>query len=348
MDKQEYVYVENLNKSYGEKRVLRDLSFSVQRGETFALLGVNGAGKTTALECIEGLRRPDSGEIAVCGVDVSRNLPAVQKVLGVQLQSTALPETMTAREAMQLFCAWHHVQSRGDLLERFDMAGKYINKPYAALSTGRKRRLHLALALCHNPQVLILDEPTAGLDVEGRHALHKELKELKSEGVCILIATHDLAEAESLCDTIAILKEGHIVLKGNPMELTASASIQSKVLIKTRMSCLKTNPLENIAQPVLLEDDYLSFACKDSAELLLDLLTHIKTCGDSVIDLRVERASIEDLFLSVAGRTHWYESILCTTIYPVQKRFARQKRARGLLSCSNGFFSHYGKHYENA
>jgi len=154
---------------------------------------------------------------------------------------------------------------------------------------------------CHNPKVLILDEPTAGLDVEGRHALHKELKKLKADGVSILIATHDMAEAETLCDTIAILKDGHIVRQGNPMELTASASIQSRVILKTRKSCLKTNPLMNTRQPDYLEDEYLSFACVDVAEFLLSILTHIKSCGDSVVDLMVERASIEDIFLSVAG-----------------------------------------------
>jgi len=298
---QDYISVKNLSKSYGKKQVLQDISFSVQRGETFALLGVNGAGKTTTIECIEGLRKPDSGIITVCGQDVTKNLHAVQEALGVQLQSTALSDTMTSKESMQLFCAWHQVPFRNDLLERFDMAGEYLNKSYAALSTGRKRRLHLALALCHNPKVLILDEPTAGLDIEGRHALHKELKRLKSEGVSILIATHDMAEAEALCDTIAILKDGQIVRKGNPMELTASASIQSRVILKTRKYCLKTNSLKHIGKPILLEDEYLSYACEDAAELLLTILTHIKACGDTVVDLRVERASIEDLFLSVAG-----------------------------------------------
>ena len=298
---QNYISAKNLSKSYGKKVVLHDISFSVQRGETFGLLGINGAGKTTTIECIEGLRKPNSGEITICGIDVSKNLHSVQEVLGVQLQSTALTETMTAKEAMQLFCSWHHVSYRNDLLERFDMAGEYLNKAYASLSTGRKRRLHLALALCHNPKVLILDEPTAGLDVEGRHALHKELKKLKADGVSILIATHDMAEAETLCDTIAILKDGQIVRKGNPMELTASASIQSRVILKTRESCLKTNPLKNIEQPDFLEDEYLSFACVDVADLLLTILTHIKASGDTVVDLRVERASIEDIFLSVAG-----------------------------------------------
>ncbi len=292
------ISVRDLHKSYGSKAVLRGLSFAVKQGEIFALLGVNGAGKTTAMECIEGLRRPDSGALHVCGHDVACELPAVQRVLGVQLQSTSLPETMTAAEAMRMFCAWHGARYRKDLLERFGMAGEYLKKPYDALSTGRKRRLHLALALCHDPKVVILDEPTAGLDVEGRHALHEQLRRLKADGVSILIATHDMAEAEALSDTLAILKDGGIAKQGSPLELTAS--FPSRVLIKTRADSL-ANPPGDVRAPERLLDGYLSFVCQDASETLLRLLTHVRASGDAVLDMRLERAGIEDLFLSVAG-----------------------------------------------
>lgn len=295
------IVVRNLVKSYSKNIVLKNISFSIAQGETFALLGVNGAGKTTTIECIEGLRRFDSGSIAVCGHDVSHDLAPMQKLLGVQLQSTALSETMTAKEAMRLFCAWHHVPYRKDLLERFDMAGAYLNKTYGSLSTGRKRRLHLALALCHNPKVLILDEPTSGLDVEGRYALHEEIRRLKQDGVSILIATHDMAEAEKLCDTIAILRDGVIAKQGTPRELTADVDIQSRVIIKTREGSLINYHDNDLMEPQLLEDEYLSFACPDVAAILLKLLTKIQRSGDSVVDLRVERAGIEDLFIKVAG-----------------------------------------------
>ncbi len=295
------IEVVDLSKAYGKKQVLSGVSFSLERGETFALLGVNGAGKTTAMECVEGLRKPDSGIISVCGYDAGKELPLVQKVLGVQLQSTALNETMTVKEAMKLFCAWHKKPYRGDLLKRFDMDGEHLGKTYASLSTGRKRRLHLALALCHDPEVVILDEPTAGLDVEGRHALHGELRRLKSAGVSILIATHDMAEAEALADTVAILKDGVIARQGSPRELTAGADIQSRVIIKTRDASLLQYSESATLKPEQLPDNYLSFGCKDAAELLLPLLTHIQQSHDAVVDLRVERASIEDIFLSVAG-----------------------------------------------
>lgn len=281
----ESITVKNLYKAYGKKQVLRGVTFSVKQGETFGLLGVNGAGKTTTIECIENMRTPDSGQTSVNGT------------IGIQLQSTSLPETMTAKEAMQVFCAWHKVPYRHDLLERFDMAGEYLNKTYASLSTGRKRRLHLALALCHNPSVLILDEPTAGLDVEGRNALHFEIRKLNAEGVSILMATHDMAEAEALCHHIAILRNGTIAREGTPMELTANASIQSRVFIKTRFSSLDGFIPKGERTP----DGYLSFSCKNAAEFLLPLLSQIRASNDDVMDLRVERASIEDIFLEVAG-----------------------------------------------
>lgn len=280
------IVVKDLYKSYGKKQVLRGVSFSVEQGETFGLLGINGAGKTTAIECIENMRKPDSGEAIVNGT------------LGIQLQSTSLPDTITAKEAMQVFCSWHKVPYRKELLERFDMAGGHLNKTYASLSTGRKRRLHLALSLCHNPNVLILDEPTAGLDVEGRNALHAEIRKLNAEGVSILMATHDMAEAEALCHHIAILRGGVIARAGTPLDLTANASLQSRVFIKTRGGSLN----DFAPQGELTADGYLSFACKNAAEFLLPLLSHVRARNDDVMDLRVERASIEDIFLEVAGQ----------------------------------------------
>lgn len=278
------IAVQNLYKSYGKKRVLRGVTFEVARGETFGLLGVNGAGKTTAIECIENMRRPDGGEITIDGA------------LGIQLQSTSLPDAITARDAMRLFCAWHGKPYRGDLLERFDMSGEYLNKTYGALSTGRKRRLHLALALCHNPNVLILDEPTAGLDVEGRNALHAQIRKLNAAGVSILMATHDMAEAEALCHHIAILRNGVIARTGTPMDLTAHARIQSRVLVKTRGESL----VNFLPEGTLTAEGYRSFPCGSPSEFLLPLLSHIRAAGDDIEDLRVERASIEDIFLEVA------------------------------------------------
>lgn len=291
------IQVEELTKVYGSQVVLDRISFSVRQGETFALLGVNGAGKTTTLECLEGIRPSDGGCIHVCGFDVAKDSRNMREILGVQLQNTALGETMNAKEAMQLFCAWHKKPYREDLLVQFGLT-EYLKKPYAALSMGRKRRLHLALALCHNPRVLILDEPTAGLDVAGRHALHHEIRELKKQGTTILMATHDMDEAETLCDRIAFLREGAIVKCGTPLELTASVSLRSKVILKTKRPLKNIRLLESKKE---LEDGYISFTSRDISSSLMALLEEIQREKNELLDLRVERASLEDIFLSIAG-----------------------------------------------
>ena len=158
------ITVENFRKTYGNFTAVDGISFAVQRGEIFGLLGPNGAGKTSTLECLEGLRQPDGGRLAVAGVDPSREARKLRGKIGVQLQTSGLPDTISAADAMKFFCAYHGIAPRNDLLERLGLAEKR-NTAYAELSTGQKRRLALALAVAHQPEVLFLDEPTAGLDV---------------------------------------------------------------------------------------------------------------------------------------------------------------------------------------
>lgn len=196
------IQVKGLKKSYGSHVVLKDLSFHVLKGETFALLGVNGAGKTTALECIEGLRKYDSGSIEVNGK------------MGIQLQSASLPKHIRAIEAVRLFAKWNKVKIDDSMLTALGIM-EFAKGQYIELSTGQKRRLHLALALIREPDIVFLDEPTAGLDVEGRILLHEEIRKLKRLGKTIIMSSHDMAEVEGLCNRIAILKDGDIVVSGS-------------------------------------------------------------------------------------------------------------------------------------
>ena len=163
------IEVSGLKKSYGSNMILRGLDFQIKQGEIFALLGVNGAGKTTTLECIEGLRKYDKGKIVVNGKT------------GIQLQSSSLPAHIKPMEAIKLFAKWNHTYIDDAMLKALGI--KEIEQTqYIELSTGQKRRLHLALALISNPDILFLDEPTAGLDVEGRLSLHEQIRKLKSQG----------------------------------------------------------------------------------------------------------------------------------------------------------------------
>ncbi|MDE6690933.1 MAG: ABC transporter ATP-binding protein [Clostridia bacterium] len=203
------IEIKDLRKSYGANAVLKGINLTVRSGEIMALLGVNGAGKTTTLECVEGLRSYDSGTVTVNGK------------IGIQLQSSALPAHIKPMEAVKLFAKWHKTALDGDMLKALGIDG-LTKKKYADLSTGQKRRLHLALALIGNPDIIILDEPTAGLDVEGRVSLHEQIRALKSQGKTIILATHDMAEVEDLCDRIAVLTDGEIVFVGTVDEFTGS------------------------------------------------------------------------------------------------------------------------------
>lgn len=292
------ITVQALVKHYGNITAVNGIDFEVRKGEVFGLLGPNGAGKTTTLECLEGMRRPDGGNLEVAGCNPLNDVQELRRRLGVQLQSSSLPDTIQSDEAMALVCTWHGIPPRYDLLSRFGMEAS-IKKQYRALSTGQKRRLHLALALAHEPQVVVLDEPTAGLDVQGRAQLHDAIRSLKAEGVTILLATHDMAEAEALCDHLAILIKGKIAVAGTPAQVTAAGSSETRITLRTAQGSLLPGGDIGNARFVSSSEGYGLWLCTDITKALMDILNHIQLSGDSVEDLRVERPSLEERFLQL-------------------------------------------------
>jgi ABC-2 type transport system ATP-binding protein len=298
------INVISLTKSYDEFPAVEDVSFEVQPGEVFGLLGPNGAGKTTTLECLEGLRLPDKGDIRIMGIDPIGNRRGLHKAIGVQLQASGLPASMTVGEAMRFFSAYHGVAPRYDLLDRLGLKEK-MGVQYHALSTGLQRRLALALALAHQPPILVMDEPTAGLDVPSRAELHELMNELRASGTTILMATHDMAEAEKMADRVAILLRGKIVVTGTPRELTAAGSGLTKVTISTSKKSLLLPELTLPAiQRQLVQDEYLTCFTSDVGRTLKAMLSRIEQHDDTIIDLRVERPSLEERFLEITtGKT---------------------------------------------
>jgi len=293
------IKVLSLTKAYGEFLAVDNISFDVQRGEIFGLLGPNGAGKTTTLECLEGLRLPDKGDIQIMGIDPVRNIRRLHNIIGVQLQTSGLPGSMTVGEAMRFFSAYHGVAPRYDLLDRLGLKEK-VGAQYRALSTGLQRRLALALALAHQPPILVMDEPTAGLDVPSRVELHELMNELRSRGITILMATHDMAEAEKMADRVAILLRGKIVVTGTPRELAATGSALTKVTVSTsKKSLLLPELILPGIQRQLVQDEYLICFSFDVGHTLKAILTHIEEHDDAIIDLRVERPSLEERFLEI-------------------------------------------------
>jgi len=293
------IEVTNFRKTYGDFVAVADISFAVERGEIFGLLGPNGAGKTSTLESLEGLRMPDGGSLRVAGIDPSHDLRSLRGVMGVQLQSSGLPESITPLEAMRLFCAYHGVETRTDLLDRLGLYEKR-NAQYAELSTGQKRRLALGLALAHEPAVLFLDEPTAGLDVATRAELHAIMHEQQAQGTTILLATHDMAEAEEMADRIAILLEGQIAATGTPMDITATGAGLTKVSIRTQHNLLNGHAAQVPAvKQFSRKDEYGVFFSTDIEATISGIFAAIEKANDKLIDLRVERPSLEDRFLEI-------------------------------------------------
>jgi len=292
------IKISGLVKRYGDVTAVNGISLSVGKGEVFGLLGPNGAGKTTTLECLEGMRRSDGGTLELGGCDPQADESRLRRILGVQLQSSSLPEGLRPGEAMSLICAWHGLPARLDLLERFGLTGQN-RKQYRELSEGQKRRLHLALALACDPSVVILDEPTAGLDVQGRAQLHDAIRELKNSGVTILLATHDMAEAESLCDRIAIMIRGRIAVTGSPAQITASGLAETRIIISTKNDCLLPGKDTKNARFLRQTDNYGIWLCSDTAAAVMELLGEVQADKDTVEDLRVERPSLEERFLEL-------------------------------------------------
>ena len=300
------IEVKDFRKVYGDFVAVDGVSFNVQRGEIFGLLGPNGAGKTTILESLEGIRMPDGGTLRVAEIDPTREPRKLRNVIGVQLQSAGLPESITAEEAMKLFCAYHDAAPRFDLLERLGLAEKRKAQFYE-LSTGQQRRLALALAIAHGPQVLFLDEPTAGLDVATRVELHELMRELQANGTTIILATHDMAEAEEMSDRVAILLNHKVATVGTPIEITATGAGLTKVSVHTKTGCL-TKPTTQIpaVQQRTAKDDYVIMYSTDIGQTVTAVIAHIKTQNDTLIDLRVERPSLEDRFLEITNHQKEY------------------------------------------
>jgi ABC-2 type transport system ATP-binding protein len=214
MSDERVVSVRGLVKAYGNRRVVDGLDLDVAAGEIVGLIGANGAGKTTTVECIQGLRRPDAGTLRVFGLDPLADAGRLRGLIGSQLQSSGLPDRLRVGEAVQLF-------SGGDgaeLLEQFGLAERR-RSPFAALSGGERQRLFLVLAVVNRPRLVILDELTQGLDPAARRGVWATIDELRGAGTTVLLVTHELDEAEELCDRVVAMRAGRVLDSGTPAEL---------------------------------------------------------------------------------------------------------------------------------
>lgn len=299
---QAQVVVRDLAKAFGSTQAVSGVSFEIQAGEVLGLLGPNGAGKTTTVESAIGLVRPDQGSIAICGIDALHRPREARRCMGVVLQSTGLQDKITPREALRVFGSLHpKVAEPEPLLSRFGLADK-ADAAFDTLSGGQKQRLALALAFLNDPRVLLLDEPTAGLDPPMRREVHDQIRKMRREGRSVLLTTHDMAEAEQLCDRVAILHGGRIVSEGPPQKLIAGRRESIKLSIRTAAP-LEPAWLQTLPQvsEVACQGADAQLSTADVTRTLTELLARLNEAGIQLVDVHTMRPTLEDVILDIVG-----------------------------------------------
>jgi ABC-2 type transport system ATP-binding protein len=300
------IQVESLQKSYGSLAAVKGIDFQVCAGEVFGLLGPNGAGKTTTVEILEGLRPRSAGRVSVLDCDPEVQTLRLKDRVGVCLQSTRLPDKMKVREAMELFGALYTRTVDADqLLKRLQLWEKR-EAFYVQLSGGQKQRLALALALLNDPQVLFLDEPSAGLDPQARLEIHELVQDLRSEQRTILLTTHYIEEAEKLCDRVAIMDEGRIIALGTPRQIQERTLAHSTIEIECAEPLAETTlPEWQGAVKITLDDRRVKIAVVSSrpARTIVEMVKWLDERNIELADIHIRRPSLEDAFIELTGKS---------------------------------------------
>jgi ABC-2 type transport system ATP-binding protein len=294
------ISVQNLRKSYGSMVAVAGVSFEVEQGEFFGILGPNGAGKTTTLEMLEGLRKPDDGQLTVLGLPPWPRNPALLPRIGVQLQSTSFFERLTAREQIRTFASLYGISTRrADEMLGVVGLDDQAEKKAEQLSGGQSQRLSIACALVHDPELVFMDEPTGALDPQARRNLWDLLRQINADGRTVVLTTHHMDEAETLCDRVAIMDHGEILQLGAPAALVRELDTPVRVSIESgQLTAASAHELSPVAE---VADDgvSLTIATRDPATVLAGLADR-----DALAGLRVQGANLEDVFLTLTGREY--------------------------------------------
>ena len=303
VDHQPVIHVSGIRKTYGTTVAVEGVSFDVGRGEIFGLIGPNGAGKTTTMECVEGLRIPDTGQIAVLGLDPFRDAVRLQRRIGVQLQEAQLQKRVTVREAVRLWAALYPAAVDGDrLLDQLGLTDKR-DAWFMTLSGGQKQRLFIALALINDPEVVFLDELTTGLDPQARRAIWELVRGIRDRGKTVFLTTHLMEEAERLCDRVAIIEHGRIIDVDTPTGLVRRHCPERTVLVATDDARAEARFTE-LSEVEAVSRRQGRLALRGRGEGLVTAVIHcLSENGIRVTDFQTEIPTLEDVFLKLTGRS---------------------------------------------
>ena len=302
---QDVITVEGLRKSYGSVKAVDNVTFQVQKNEIFGMVGPNGSGKTTTIECVEGLRQPDEGRVSVLGLDPQRDIYELRERTGVQLQSSNLPNRMRVEEALNLFSSfyrqtvdWH------PLLEELGLPDKQ-RALYSQLSGGQKQRLFVALALINRPEIVFLDELTTGLDPQARHATWDLVRKIQGRGATVFITTHFMEEAERLCNRVAILDHGRIIALDTPENLVSQLGMGTRIIFQVNeqdaaaFQPARIGAVDGVRRVEQQGEEVVVYGQGDG---LISAVVHaLETARLPIHNLRTEQATLEDAFLALTG-----------------------------------------------
>jgi len=293
------ISVRGLRKTYGTTLAVDDVSFTVRRGEIFGLIGPNGSGKTTIVECVQGLRKRDGGEVRVLGLDPATHPAELRRTIGSQLQESALPDRIKVWEALDLFAAlasrpadWRR------LLDEWGLSGRR-DASFASLSGGERQRLLVALALVNEPEVVFLDEMTTGLDPAARRVAWGLIEAIRERRSTVVLVTHFMDEAERLCDRLAVLREGRIIALDTPEGLIAAHTDEAHVSFTIGDADISW--LGAVPHVARVRRRNGRVEVEGSGSLVVHLCGALLARGTVPDDLRVERRTLEDVFLALTG-----------------------------------------------
>ena len=296
------IKLEGVSKRFDSLQALNDVSFSIEEGEFFGLLGPYGAGKSTLISALAGLLRVDSGKLSVLGADVRKDFRQARRNLGVVPQEVVIDPFFTVRETLMFQSGYFGLRKNDDwvdeLLTKLNLMDK-ADTNLRKLSGGMKRRVLIAQALVHKPPVLVLDEPTAGVDVELRQSMWKFIKELHSKGHTIVLTTHYLEEAEELCDRIGIIDQGQVIAMESKEDLLARG-LGSKLLIKTR-DPIKSVPPELQDRVVRCEGVELEITLHRDQDSIVEILDQLKAHQMDITYVSVVNDNLQDVFVQMTG-----------------------------------------------
>jgi ABC-2 type transport system ATP-binding protein len=291
------VTVEHLVKRYGSFLAVDGVSFSIKEGEIFGVIGPNGAGKTTTVECISGLRTPDSGSISIYGLSPQKDRNRIREFLGVQLQESSMPPRLKVREAVELFASFYpNPLDPGGLLETLGI-GQVKNSIYKNLSGGQKQKLSIALALVGNPKIAILDELTTGLDPEARRETWTLIESIRDRGVTVILVTHFMDEAERLCDRLALINHGKLAVLDTPEAIAALAGGNRVRFVPSQPVDDKT--LHAIPGLTGIERKERYITVTGTGDLAASVINSLAGIGVHVSEIEARGGNLDDAFVKL-------------------------------------------------